>query len=486
MGYGIIIEDADCLLRANFYVPIVGFESSCYSSHVYIRSEILDASITLLDISRNLSSKTTLILDLPIGFLIAKFVTLLRDVPQKIVVVVPIEENLEYWCSLRDEMHLLESLDVDLILRYHESISLEYLSRYKCLEYIGIIPLVIDSKTINFLLSKPQLPHLLIFQSVAQTESFQYWRTLACPNRQKGLDYIIDPLQPLSVDMNLDVYDTFAEDIVKYEQYDCAIEMAIGDLRRKHTAMKILIVGAGRGPFLRSVINHARKTDHITVIEKNLKCIESLQVIIADRTNIELCCMDVREYHDLKSFNLVISELLGSFGCNEASPEILQVFAKSEAIMIPQSYASYVQPIYTGLKKISKLNRPYLTQLSSYIPIDCPKLAFEFQHPSNNRLSQQVNLSFKGPHREIANAFYGYFEATLYGPYKIGNTPRLSCHEKCRSWFPMIFPIEKQTMPIDLTLSRMSDLILTYEWKVNGRLYPRKFEAVKPYEVQLQ
>jgi type II protein arginine methyltransferase len=54
---------------------------------------------------------------------------------------------------------------------------------------------------------------------------------------------------------------------------------------------------------------------------------------------------------DLKSSvkaDIMVSELLGSFGCNELSPECLygaQELLKEDGISIPQKYRSFIAPI---------------------------------------------------------------------------------------------------------------------------------------------
>ena len=66
----------------------------------------------------------------------------------------------------------------------------------------------------------------------------------------------------------------------------------------------------------------------------------SVQVVHADMRTVELPLVDI-----------CVSELLGSFGDNELSPECLdgaQRFLKSDGISIPASYSSFLQPITTS------------------------------------------------------------------------------------------------------------------------------------------
>jgi protein arginine N-methyltransferase 5 len=60
---------------------------------------------------------------------------------------------------------------------------------------------------------------------------------------------------------------------------------------------------------------------------------------------------DARDVNTLQALikekaDLVVSEMLGSFGCNELEPEVLEyiekLFCHEKTIMIPECYASYV------------------------------------------------------------------------------------------------------------------------------------------------
>ena len=64
--------------------------------------------------------------------------------------------------------------------------------------------------------------------------------------------------------------------------------------------------------------------------------------------------------------DILVSELLGSFGDNELSPECLdgaQKFLKRGGVSIPQSYTSFLQPVTTAKLwndvKVSREATPY-------------------------------------------------------------------------------------------------------------------------------
>ena len=59
----------------------------------------------------------------------------------------------------------------------------------------------------------------------------------------------------------------------------------------------------------------------------------------------------MRHWEAPQKADILVSELLGSFGDNELSPECLdgaQKFLKEGGISIPQSYTSFLQPITTA------------------------------------------------------------------------------------------------------------------------------------------
>ena len=60
---------------------------------------------------------------------------------------------------------------------------------------------------------------------------------------------------------------------------------------------------------------------------------------------------DMRHWEAPQKADILVSELLGSFGDNELSPECLdgaQQFLKEGGVSIPQSYTSFLHPITTA------------------------------------------------------------------------------------------------------------------------------------------
>lgn len=484
MSYGVIInEPQKPIVRAPFYVPLLTPGTEFKSSHVYLDSHGFDKG-SILSAIAEVPPNVVVIIHFDEKFELIDFINVLLELSHPIAIVLPVSDNLEYWYSVRDAKSRLQHLKIGIILNLNSHISNSTLARFNCLSYSSIILLAEEYDIARRLLNKPVMPTLLIPQNLAKKKPVEFWQCLANPSLERGLDLLIDPLQPLVVDLELDVYDTFQTDVVKYRQYDCAIDLAMLDLRVKKRTLNILVIGAGKGPLLKSTIEHAFPQDFISVIEKNPQCISILEEIAQQRPNTMVKCADIRDISSLDQYDLVISELLGSFGCNEACPEILQIFKNSNAIVIPTEYCSIIQPIYTGLD-MKRLHRPYLVNLSASYSVVKPQLAFKFVHPGKNDLCQENKFEFRGSARESVNALCGFFEATLYGPYKIGNFPSLSSLEKCDSWFPLIFPIREERFPLKVRVSRISDHDLRYLWEVNGATYGDEEIDNNTYKVSL-
>lgn len=117
----------------------------------------------------------------------------------------------------------------------------------------------------------------------------------------------------------------------------------------------VMYFGAGRGPLIRKALKAAQRADvHIKVIalDKNPNAIVTLRNMIIDENledKVTLFAGDMRKIaiSDLQG-DILMSELLGSFGDNELSPECLNPtskFLKKGGIFVPYSYTNYVVPI---------------------------------------------------------------------------------------------------------------------------------------------
>jgi type II protein arginine methyltransferase len=204
------------------------------------------------------------------------------------------------------------------------------------------------------------------------------------------LDALQSPLQPLADHLEFHTYEIFEQDPVKYVQYRTAMHRAMRDYcatQSSNTATTIpyivLVVGAGRGPLVTACIQayqqlQAESTQpqlqlNLFAVEKNPSALLYLQskfdtvalqaqspgnlyvrVVASDLRYIkagDLFASSSLSPSTVPKANLVVSELLGSFGCNELSPECLDALLYEtdvcgpETISIPHRYVSHITPI---------------------------------------------------------------------------------------------------------------------------------------------
>lgn len=490
MPVGVILEEAGTYVNASFYIPCeklallrlsLGLPLAC--SHILLDACNLQTFESSVECkirqwgSRILESSTlTLIFPLPLAEQLAnledaKTLDQLLYIDQcssnvSLVLLVPVVDSVEYWFKLwrlRKRYRLI--LDLSFPISKH------LLPRYKCLSYDAV---VINSNTITQglnLISKRSLPQILLYQSEIEQRLNSTLPRIPQPKLKAHSDELIDPLQPLTKNLDLDVYETFELDQTKYSQYDGAIEMAIQDLHQKRSNLKILVVGPGRGPLLQMVMRYTKNDDAIIAVEKNDKCIDTLKEKIRNTPRVTLVHGDIRNLTN-ETYDLVVSELLGSFGCNEACPEILQHLHST--IMIPEMYRSYLQAAYCDIVDNFECKRPYIAHFNSLFVVGDPVPTFEFSHPNENQLEQKISLQILLSCLNPTNVLMGYFEAHLYRPFRIGITPDLYKHEYCSSWYPMVFPVGLVQASTNVLFSRKSTRnAVWYEWSVDGESYNR-------------
>jgi protein arginine N-methyltransferase 5 len=162
----------------------------------------------------------------------------------------------------------------------------------------------------------------------------------------------------------------FEQDEPKYYQYEEAIfEYLKGKPKDKETV--IFLVGAGRGPIAFRCLVAADRADvpiKLFAIEKNPYSFRSLEATVNDfnkkwRERVTLVHTDVKKWKPDQKCDLMVSELLGSFGDNELSPECLswsEWLLKPEGVCIPQDYTSFAAPVSSSFlfNKLSKMVQP--------------------------------------------------------------------------------------------------------------------------------
>eukprot|EP00923_Selenidium_pygospionis_P002191 GHVN01003385.1.p1 GENE.GHVN01003385.1~~GHVN01003385.1.p1 ORF type:complete len:1062 (-),score=214.21 GHVN01003385.1:109-3294(-) len=329
-------------------------------------------------------------------------------------------------------------------------------------------------------------------------------------------DYLQSPLQPLQDNLESQTYETFEKDPVKYKQYEKAIHAALIDLLDTGTICPTLaVVGAGRGPIVQSAINALREADvkeyHLYAVEKNQNAAITIRGRIAyDRDpawrSVKLVETDMRHWETSEKFHLLISELLGSFGDNELSPECLdgaQRFLHPNGSMIPACYWSAVEPISaaklwldckaSSTEGLKGVETPYVVRLHSYrrVSHQPPVRCFTFEHPnvlachkpvpvskvSDEDESAKVRVSDGGVPVEVretrqealiasgkmngnvhnerykqirfiassdatVHGFAGYFHCQLYQDVTLSIHPMMAS-EGMFSWFPLFIPINR-------------------------------------------
>ncbi|EDO41620.1 predicted protein [Nematostella vectensis] len=282
-------------------------------------------------------------------------------------------------------------------------------------------------------------------------------------------DYLQCPLQPLSDNLESQTYEIFERDPVKYAEYQKAIYEALID--RVPEASKdaivtvIMVVGAGRGPLVRASLTAAENAGRrvrLYAVEKNPNAVVTLETLKTEEwgDKVTVVSSDMREWDAPEKADILVSELLGSFGDNELSPECLdgaQNFLKDGGISIPCDYTSYLSPLCSpklhqevsqGSKTDSKgpqapFETPYVVRLHNIFELAKPQPCFTFYHPNRGKIdnSRFISLEFSVKASAMLHGFGGYFDATLYGNTKISIHP--DTHSPGMfSWFPFYFPIQ--------------------------------------------
>jgi protein arginine N-methyltransferase 5 len=145
-------------------------------------------------------------------------------------------------------------------------------------------------------------------------------------------DALQHPLQPLMDNLESQVYEIFEKDPVKYSQYQKAIAQAllhrVSEKEKQTKETCIMVVGAGRGPLVKAALAAAYDTERnvkLYAIEKNPSAIITLLNLKNDvwGDKVQVIAKDMRDWNAPEKADILVSELLGSFGDNELSPECL-------------------------------------------------------------------------------------------------------------------------------------------------------------------
>ena len=219
-------------------------------------------------------------------------------------------------------------------------------------------------------------------------------------------DYLQAPLQPLTVNLESITYEVFEKDPIKYDWYERATARALSDwiAHRKPTSgtdgrIVVAVVGAGRGPLVTRALKAAasvgvdidmwaleKNPNAFVLLQRNNYTIWNHRVSLvksdmrtwrgpvrhdnserlsemlgqsqsamdlnytgsADTDSTYLLATAARQATHYK-VDILISELLGSFGDNELSPECLDgvqhLLNPTHGISIPTNYTAFISPI---------------------------------------------------------------------------------------------------------------------------------------------
>ncbi|KAI8331600.1 PRMT5 arginine-N-methyltransferase-domain-containing protein [Choanephora cucurbitarum] len=312
-------------------------------------------------------------------------------------------------------------------------------------------------------------------------------------------DYLQAPLQPLMDNLENQTYEVFEKDPIKYQQYEKAVYQALLDRVEPNSdyVTTIMVVGAGRGPLVNCCLRASEKSErkvHIYALEKNHNAFVTLQNAKADiwGDRVTLVFADMRKWSPPHQCDILVSELLGSFGDNELSPECLdgaQKFIKEDGISIPASYTAFASPLAStrlhnnvaAYKDLEHFETPYVVMFQQVCELASPEPLWTFVHPNkqdvpdrgdplNNLHNKRYSrVEFKVKHDMIMHGIAGYFESVLYKDVMISIHPKTHSPGMF-SWFPIYFPLRTPVqVPQNATVSfdfwRLTDdKKVWYEW----------------------
>lgn len=350
-------------------------------------------------------------------------------------------------------------------------------------------------------------------------------------------DYLQTPLQPLNDHLDANTYEVFERDPYKYNLYEFAVMDCIKDTigADKTRKYNIILAGGGRGPIAQRIVHAVNLNNlenvRIIIIEKNpAACLTLKQRIAMDwdrkksrnengvlesvpkydekqnSDNIPERIVKLQKNRYMPEFvliesdmrcavekvlkiiperaDLLVSELLGSFGCNELSPECLdsaQLMLKPDVgVSIPQSYTPFLAPVSTQklfneLKTIGVSSRVkdyqyeqgYVVQMQNYTKLAEAKGLWSFEHPdqdviknakqiynkdgnlvdiqlendlNRNERYQTVKFKCRVPGGTSLHGFAGYFECVLYKNHLMSINPATHSFGMF-SWFPIYYPL---------------------------------------------
>jgi protein arginine N-methyltransferase 5 len=286
-------------------------------------------------------------------------------------------------------------------------------------------------------------------------------------------------------------YETFEKDPVKYKQYQEAVRQALAASEAEKTSV-VMVVGAGRGPLVQASLNAAQEAGRrvrVYAVEKNPNAVITLRN--RNRTEwdgaVTIVASDMRDWRASEQADILVSELLGSFGDNELSPECLdgaQAFLKPDGISIPCEYTSYLAPISSSklwnevknFKDLKHFETSYVVRMFNFQQLADSKTCFRFVHPNKEEPIDNerfATLCFTSGASAAIHGLAGFFHARLYGDVCISIDPE-TFSDGMFSWFPLYFPIRTPMYvssgdTIEISMWRkVSRGRVWYEWSISA------------------
>lgn len=312
-------------------------------------------------------------------------------------------------------------------------------------------------------------------------------------------DLLQVPLQPLINDLDNNVYAVFEQDPIKYQQYEKAITKALTDKAKPDSTevLTVCVVGAGRGPLVNASLkasDNAKVPIKVYAVEKNEN---ALHVLNYNNDNywhnlVTVVGADMRTWKFEEKCDVLVSELLGSFGDNELSPECLdgaQKFLKDDGVCIPSTYTSYLSPLqsqtlFSNMKMFKSTTTDnqhenaeqlYVVNMRNKYIIAPAQPLFTFHHPRHDlekNNDRYTTLTFDIKQDCILHGFAGYFNAVLYKDIDISIEPS-TFSTGMFSWYPAYIPIKssvtlKKDEQLKVHFWRLSDASkIWYEWSIS-------------------
>ena len=350
-------------------------------------------------------------------------------------------------------------------------------------EPIHKIPLAVDSDAYTlYIYKRSELTEEKLMQADITFFGVTSKREIDASSKKAIIptDYLDLPMRPYEDKLEKAGYEKMESETKKYELYKKAFEEAIKTFPQ-NAKLCVGILGAGKGGIVKEVykaiVSLKYTSVSIVAIDINDEAIELLKernkvlwgesVKIIHKDLVSLKLEDVGEV-----FDIVLSELLGSFGDNEMAPDILNSMDvnlfKDKTIWIPESYTSLIAPAYndtlseyiTRQVRLSPgepeelYEKMWVLKTTEKFVSDSllakPKPVFKFEHKGRPNPDSVKNFETRirfEVDRLILNikvnfhVLYGFFECTLYGNVKFDTVPNPPFKTILKEWNPVVFPL---------------------------------------------